>query len=393
MKKWLIFIATCLLVLTLSGCTQVASTPEETVTVQRGDIAVTVEVNGNLEMPRKADLSFGVGGTVEEVLVREGDRVAKGQVLARLDARSLELNLAVAQAQYNTAQINLMKTIYPHYTKTWGVDLPGVWLALEEAENNLKQAQDLLKEGKIGEAQVLLSSVGESLDKAERKSLFLPWQLPWSVKLLELQVDMAQANLDAARINLEKASIVAPFDGIVTQVNITPGKEVTSMTLSNPAISMVDTSEILMRGFVDEMDIASVEVGQEATIVLDALPSKEVKGKVTFISPVGKVQAGVVVYDTTITLDNPDNELRDGMSATAEIVVERRDNVLLIPNKAIRGGLEKPMVLVLRNGHPQEQAVVLGLSDGVNTEVLSGLQEGEQVVLPAPPTRPQGYFM
>lgn len=392
MKRWLIFIV-CLLTLALFGCTQVPSTPEETVNVTRGDIVLTVEVNGNLEMPRKAGLSFGIGGTVEEVMVEEGDKVVKGQVLARLDARSLELNVAIARAQYESAQINLMKTIYPYYTQTWGVDLPGVWLALEEAQDNLKQAQELLNEGKTQEAQVLLNSVRENLDKAERRSLSTPWQLPWSVKLLELQVDIAEANFDAAKLNLEKALIVAPFDGVVTDVNITPGKEITSMTLANPAISLVDTSEILMRGFIDEMDIASIKLGQEANIVLDALPGKEVKGKVTFISPVGTAQAGVVVYHTTITLENPDDGLRDGMSATAEVVVQRRDNVLVIPNKAIRGSLKNPIVLVTKNGQVDEREITLGLSDGVNTEVVSGLEEGEEVLLPPPATRARDYFM
>jgi len=366
--------------------------PGETAAVSRGDIVLTVEVNGNLEMPRKADLSFGVSGTVKEVLVDEGDRVTKGQTLARLDARSLELNVAAAEAQYEIAQINLMKTIYPHYTKTWGVDLPGVWLALEEAEKSLKDAQALLDQGKTAEAQVLLGSVQENLDKAKGKSLFAAWQLPWSVRMLELQVDVARANLDAAKVNLEKAVIVAPFDGVITRVNISEGKEVTSMTLANPAISMVDPGEILMRGFIDELDISKVKVGQQANIVLDALPDKDVKGRVSFISPVGSVQAGVVVYDTTITLENPDDELRDGMSAIAEIVIQRKDNVLLIPNKAIRGTARNPTVVVLTQGQTEERQISLGLSDGVNTEVVSGLKEGEIILLPPPKVQPRTLF-
>jgi HlyD family secretion protein len=186
---------------------------------------------------------------------------------------------------------------------------------------------------------------------------------------------------------------VAPFDGVVADISITEGKEISTATLATPAISLVDTSEIEMRGFIDEIDIAIVQLGQEANIILDALPDEEVKGSVAFISPVGTTLAGVVSYDTTITLENPVAELRDGMSATAEIIIERRDDVLSIPNRYIRGTLENPIVVVLVDGQQEEREITLGLTDGINTEILSGLQEGEEVVLPTSGERQGGFFM
>ena len=399
MKKRLTLIITICLVgigivlgIELTGCASPEAAPPDTAVVTRGDIVRTVLVDGNLEMPHKSDLSFGATGIVTEVLVDKGDSVVKGQILAKLDARSLELSVEIAQAQYETAQINLMKTIYPHYTKTWGTDMPGVWLALDEAQDNLKQAQELLNEGRIEEAYVTLGLIQENIDQAEEKSQSRPWSLPWSVKLLELQVDIARANLDAAKLNLEKAVIVAPFDGVVADITITEGRDVSTATLATPAISLVDTSEIEMPGFIDEIDIAIVKVGQAANITLDALPDEEVKGRVAFISPVGTIRAGVVSYDTIITLENPVEELRDGMTATAEVIIERRDDVLFIPNKAIRGTWENPKVLVLVNEQVEEREITLGLTDGINTEVLSGLEEGEKVELFAPGERPGGFF-
>ena len=397
-KKLTLIITTCLvgigivLGIVLTGCARPEATPPDIAVVTRGDVVRTVLVDGNLEMPNKADLSFGATGTVTEVLVDKGDSVVEGQILARLDARSLELSVEIAQAQYDTAQINLMKTIYPHYTKTWGTDMPGVWLALDEAQDNLTQAQELLNEGSIEEAQVLLNLIEGNLSKAEEKSLASPWQLPWDVKLLELQVDIARANLDATKLNLEKAVIVAPFDGVVADITITEGKDVSTATLATPAISLVDTSEIELSGFIDEIDIAMVQLGQEANILLDALPDEEVKGEVAFISLVGAIQAGVVSYDTTITLKNPVAELRDGMTATAEVIIERRDNVLFIPNRALRGTWENPKVLVLVDEQVEERAITLGLTDGINTEVLSGLEEGEKVELPAAGEQPDFIF-
>jgi len=397
-KRLTLIITTCLvglgvvLGIVLTGCASPEAKSSDMAVVTRGDIVKTVIVDGNLEMPHKADLSFGATGIVTEVLVDKGNNVTKGQILARLDARSLELSVEIAQAQYKTAQINLMKTIYPHYTTKWGTDMPGVWLALDEAQDNLKQAQELLNEGRVEEAQVLLNSIEGNISKAEEKSLASPWQLPWEVKLLELQADIARANLDVAKLNLEKAVIVAPFDGMVAGISIIKGQEISAATLATPAISLVDTSKIEMSGFIDELDIAAVKVGQEASISLDSLPDTEVKGKVSFISPIGTNRAGIVSYATTITLENPSEELRDGMSATAKIIIERRDDVLMILNKAIQGTLQKPIVKVLVDGQIEEREITLGLTDGRNTEVLSGLEEGEKVILPASGGQSYSFF-
>jgi len=397
MKRWIsLIVAICLVGAVLTGCAQKEESTQETTEAARGDLIIGVSVSGNLEMPHKTDLSFGTTGTVVEVLVDEGDSVVKGQTLAKLDAGALELNMAVAQAKCEIAQIeyemaenSLMQTIYPHYTGTYATDLPGTWLALEEAQDNLKEVRGLLSEGKTAEAQALLNLVEEGLIEAQRKAHSRRWSLPLSVKLVELQADEANVSLDMAemevtraRLELDKTVIVAPFNGVVTEVTINEGQELSAMTYANPAVHLIDPSEIEMSGSIDEIDIAKVKLGQEADIILDALPGKEVKGKVTFISQAGTVQAGVVSYKTTITLEHPDEELRDGMSATAEIIIERRDNVLLIANRAIQGSLENPLVEVIIGEQTEQRQVTLGMSDGIVTEVLSGLEEGEMVIFP-----------
>jgi len=328
-----------------------------TVNVTRGDVVKTVLVDGNLLMSSKAYLSFGVTGTVTEVLVEEGNNVTEGQVLARLDAPSLESSVEMTELQVEIAQ-EQVKAARAQY---------------EIALINWKAAVANTTLEKVYREQVKIA-------EANRETA-------------EVNLEVAELNLESAELNLEKAVIVAPFDGVVSDITITEGKEISAALLASPAISLVDTSEIEMRGFIDEIDIALVRVGQEANIILDALPDEEVKGEVAFISPVGITLAGVVSYDTTITLENPVAELRDGMSATAEIIIERRDDVLSIPNRAIRGTLESPMVLVLVDGQQEEREITLGLTDGINTEVLSGLQEGEQVVLPTSQERQDGFFM
>jgi len=329
-----------------------------TFNVTRGDIVKTVLADGSLVMPNKAYLSFGATGTVTEVLVDEGNNVTKDQVLARLDAPSLESSVEMAELQVEIAE-------------------EGVKAARAQYEI----AQIKLDEGgsPMGESEEVLE---ERVDAAKAS---------WETAKLNLEI--AELSLESAELNLEKAVIVAPFDGVVADISITEGKEISTAALATPAISLVDTSEIEMRGFIDEIDIAMVQLGQEANIILDALPDEEVKGSVVFISPVGTILAGVVSYDTIITLKNPVAELRDGMSATAEVIIERHDDVLSIPNRYIRGTTENPMVVVLVDEQEEEREITLGLSDGRNTEVLSGLQEGEKVILPTSEERPDGFFM
>ncbi|MEA1872254.1 MAG: efflux RND transporter periplasmic adaptor subunit [Chloroflexota bacterium] len=332
--------------------------PSDTVAVTRGDIVKTVLVDGSLVMHNKAYLSFGVTGTVEEVQVEKGNNVTEGQVLARLDAPSLESSVEMAELQVEIAEEQVKAARAQYEIALINLDEGGLFPG--ESEEVLELQVDIAKAS-------------------------------WETAKLNLET--AELGLESAELNLEKAVIVAPFDGVVADITITEGKEISTATLATPAISLVDTSDIEMRGFIDEIDIAIVQLGQEANIILDALPDEEVKGSVVFISPVGTTLIGVVSYGTTITLESPVEGLRDGMTATAEVIIDRRDDVLLIPNRALRGTWENPWVEVYIDERIEEREITLGLTDGINTEVLSGLEEGEEVVLPASGERQDGFFM
>ncbi len=328
-----------------------------TVNVTRGDVVKTVLVDGNLLMSNKAYLSFGTVGTVTEVLVEEGNNVTEGQVLARLDAPSLESSVEMAELQVEIAQeqVKAARAQYEIALINW----------------NAAVANTTLK--KVYREQVNIAEANWETTKAN--------------------LEIAELSLESAELNLEKALIVSPFDGVVTDVAITEGREITAAMLASPAITVISTGEMELSGFIDEIDVPAVEVGQAAIISFDALPDEEVSGKVVFVSLVSTVRAGVISYAATMSLEDNVTGLRDGMSATAEVIIERRDDVLLIPNRAIRGTLENPKVVVLVDGQQEEREITLGLTDGINTEVLSGLQEGEQVVLPTSQERQDGFFM
>ena len=196
MKKiiYTILMACILIALTVTplGCSSSPGGTETTeyqiATVQRGDIAVDITASGNLELSDKRSLSFGTWGTVGEVLVEEGDSITRGQVLAKLDAPQLEINVALAR-------LELEKKISSRYSYTHLSDVPGTWLALDEVEDSLTEAQQLLDEGKIGEAQSSLDQVKLALDKAKEKSEARVWALPLSIKKLELHTERPVSSL------------------------------------------------------------------------------------------------------------------------------------------------------------------------------------------------------
>ncbi|MBE9514090.1 MAG: efflux RND transporter periplasmic adaptor subunit, partial [Chloroflexi bacterium] len=368
--------------------------------VMRGDLLVTVSVSGNLDAPDDRYLAFATPGTVQELLVEKGDAVSKGDVLACLNTEDLERNIDLArtslrqaQVQYEIAENQLRETIWPHYYNGYVIDVPGTWIALRSALENLDEARGFMEQGDLMEAYASLDEVVDYIEQGQYRARSRPWDFPLSIRIMELHLEGAKAALDAAELNMEAAkdaledtTIVAPFDGVVTAVSIHEGDHLSAVDYARPAIHLVNPTKIEMSGLIDEMDIADIGLGQEAIVTLDALPGLEVAGSVSYISEAAMIQAGVVMYETTIMLHNPGPEIKDGMSATADIILERRENVLLVPGGAITKDSEgKDVVMVWTNAEViEERSVVIGLSHGRMTEILSGLKEGETVMIEVP---------
>ncbi len=200
-----------------------------------------------------------------------------------------------------------------------------------------------------------------------------------SLELAKQSVALARQSLTQAQKNLAKATISAPFDGVITAVGAEVGDTVTpALTIAN----IMDPSSMELVIELDEIDVPMVKTGQEVIISLDALPDSEFAGVVSAIFPVPKEVGGVVLYDIEVTLNVPeDSGIRIGMSASADIVLDKRTNVLLIPYRAINEDEEgNTFVNVVIDEEPQERLVTLGVSDGFDTEVISGLTEGEMVI-------------
>ncbi|MFC1904016.1 efflux RND transporter periplasmic adaptor subunit [Chloroflexota bacterium] len=204
-----------------------------------------------------------------------------------------------------------------------------------------------------------------------------------SVKQAQHSITLAQASLKEAQRQLDEATIVASFDGVIASVNAEEGDILPSPAMSpQPVIYVIDSSTMELVVEVDEIDVPEIKLGQKAVINLDALPDADFTGIVATIFPMPREVGGVVVYDVKIELKVPeDSGVKIGMSAETDIVLAERSNVLLVPDRAINKDSEGNTVIgVVINEEVEERPVVAGISDGFDTEIISGLREGEMVL-------------
>lgn len=274
--------------------------------------------------------------------------------------------LVHAQSRLNTAKDTLDAMLSGSDTEAVAIKK----LQLETAEKAAAQAQKNLNKlsDDLAIKELEIESAKESVEHARQ-----------SLELAKQSVALARQSLTQAQKNLAKATITAPFDGVITAVNAEKGDTITTaMTIAD----MMDPSRMELIIELDEIDVPMVKVGQEVIISLDALPDSEFAGVVSAIFPMPKEVGGVVLYDIEVTLNVPeDSGIRIGMSASADIVLDKRTDVLLIPYRAINEDEEgNTFVNVVIDEEPQERPVTLGVSDGFDTEVISGLTEGEMVI-------------
>lgn len=207
----------------------------------------------------------------------------------------------------------------------------------------------------------------------------------------EANVAQAQANLSQARLNRDRAEIRAPFDGAVAAVNIEQGDSASTAGQS-AAIYLVDDSAFYIDVNISEADLAQLRLGLDTQIELDALPGEQLAGTLDYIAPTATVQQNVTTYLARIGLKPTDRPLRAGLSAAVAIVTDQRTNVLLAPNGAIIEGDDGPLVQIKRGDQIQRTPIKVGVAGDVYTEVLSGIQEGDTVIMPGPRPANRGPF-
>ena len=399
-RLWQI-IATLLLCLALVGtiaCPAPGGGPveEQLVEVVRGDLTVIVSGSGNITVSQDASLAFGTGGKVEVVYVEAGDQVSQGEVLAKLDTGVLELALAQAELALSTAEYNLDKTqqIYSR------ADINAAKAAVSNASAYLQYAKLMLIEAnsveqiefwenEVYQAEVNLASA------EQRRDEMLAGGESAEVTLRRLEVAAARQALEQAQKNLAEATITAPFGGIVGAIYVDEGDIIPPPTMApTVAIYFITPTGLELKAEVDEIDIPDVKVGQDAVIEVDAIADDLFEGTVTSISPVPMIQVGLVLYEVTVSLTVPaDAGVMVGMSATADIVIGKSENTLLVPERAVSlDDQGNTVVRVSVEGQLEVRPVVIGISDGLQTEILEGLSEGDMVSVEKRGTTELGGF-
>jgi len=364
----------------------------QTAAVARGDLVVHVTATGTLEPVNQVEVGTEISGTIATVKADYNDQVKAGDELARLDTDQLDARLRQSEAVLALARARVLEAK----------------ATVTETENKLRRTQDLLRRS---------MSSREELDTAtaahQRAAALLA--------VAEAQVAQAEAELDDVRRTREKAVIRAPIDGIVLERKVEPGQTVAA-SFETPVLFTLaeDLTQMELHVDVDEADVGRVAVGQSAEFSVDAYPDRRFPARIEQVRYAPQTVEGVVTYETLLAVDNSELLLRPGMTATAEILVQRLDDALLVPNAALRfspprqateqgqqgargGGLVGMLlprmphsrggsgdghkasgsrVWVLRGGEPVAVPIETGASGGTDTQVLGGdLAAGQHVII------------
>jgi HlyD family secretion protein len=360
--------------------------PSKLAKVEKGDLAKSVVATGKVEPITKVEIKAKASGIVKRLYVDAGDRVKKGQLLAELDKEEIEARVAQAKAQLEASQASAKGTeadLERAKVDAEGVDVPMLKRAYD-------RAQGMAKEGVVS---------ASALDDAQKNyELALNKQNVAKAQLLVLKAKIGQAqaqvlqdhaNLQQLEEQLGYTTITSPIDGIILSRDVEVGDAVSSILVLGSSATLVmtlgDTSEVYVKGKVDESDIGKVYMSQPARIKVESFKDKTFNGKVTKISPMGVEKDNVTTFEVRVSINNPGGELKAAMTANAEIILEEHKNVLQIPEGSILYDKDKKASVEIPDEKGKEGkrkvAVNIGISNGAKTELLSGLKEGDQVVL------------
>lgn len=426
-------------VLVLSACRGGAGASEilREGEIERGTIEATVSATGSISPSRIVNLGFEQPGVVDEILVEAGEVVSEGDPLAVLDASVPEVAVQQAELAVRTQELLLEQLSTPPsesqlaqaeatVASAWAnynriaqgadpetahvaqLEYEQAWTLYLEADMRLRATQALLEgdiliqtQAQVDQAAMRAEMARLQLEQAradpDQYGLTAAWaqvaqaqaQLDGlragpsneEIAQAETRLEQAQVGLERAQQALEAATLRAPFDGIVAEINLHVGQLPPTVL---PAVVLIDNSQFYIEVEVDEIDIGLVAPGQPVKISLDALEDTVLSGVVADIAPAASGTVGVVTYTVRIDLDSADAPLREGMTATTDIIVERVEDTLLVPNWAIRYDRETGQALasvLISPGRVEERPVELGLRGETHSQVLSGLEEGDRVAV------------
>ncbi|PYX83313.1 MAG: efflux RND transporter periplasmic adaptor subunit [Acidobacteria bacterium] len=366
------------LIAATSGSTKID--PSKLAKVEKGDLAKSVVATGKVTPITKVEVKSKASGIVKKLFVDAGDKVKKRQLLAQLDKEEIQAQVEQSRAGLQAAEAS-MKGAEADFERA-KVDAEGPDVPL--LKRAYERAVGMAKEG------VVSTSALEDAQKAYELALNKQNVAKAQVVVLRAKTAQAEAQVAQDRANLKQleeqlsyTDIESPIDGVVLSRDVEIGDAVSSILVLGSSATLImnlgDTSEVYVKGKVDESDIGKVYLGQPARIKVESF------GKVTKISPMGVEKDNVTTFEVRVSISNPGGELKSEMTANAEIILEEHKNVLQIPEGSIMYDNQKKASVEVPDPKAKDGkrkvAVNIGISNGAKTELLSGLKEGDQVVL------------
>ena len=354
--------------------------------VERGDLAKSVVATGKIQPITSVELKSKASGIVKRLLVDYNDRVKEGQVLAELDRDEIEAEVRSAEAQLLSSDANLTAAQADLKRAEVDAEAPDVPL-LERAYH---RAVEMRKDGVVSDAA--LEDAQRAYELAVNKRDVARALLTVDkAKVAQAKADVQRQNATLAQLKeeLSYTTIVSPINGTVLSRDVEIGDAVSSILVMGSASTLImtlgDTSEVYVKGKVDESDIGRVYLGQPARIKVESFKDQAFIGKVTKISPMGVEKDNVTTFEVRVSIDNPGGVLRANMTANAEIILDEHKNVLQVPEGALIYDKDKKAFVEIpdpgaRDGK-KKVPVQVGIANGVKAEILSGLKEDDKVVL------------
>lgn len=360
--------------------------PSKLAKVEQGDLAKSVVATGKVTPITKVEVKSKASGIVKKLYVDYGDHVKQGQLLAQLDKDEIQAEVDQSRATLQSSEANLTSSQADYERAKVDAEGPDVPLLKREYD----RAVEMAKDGVVS-AQAL-----DDADKNYQMALNKQNVAKAQVTVLKAKIAQAQADVVHNRANLAQleeqlsyTDIISPIDGIVLSRDVEIGDAVSSILVLGSSATLImtlgDTSQVYVKGKVDESDIGKVYLGQPARIKVESFKDKTFYGKVTKISPMGVEKDNVTTFEVRVSINNPGGELKAEMTANAEIILEEHKDVLQIPEGAIIYDKDKKASVDIPDPKAKDGmkkvAINIGISNGAKTEVLSGLKLGDQVVL------------
>ena len=359
---------------------------EKLVKAERIDLARSVVATGKIQPVTQVEIKSKASGIIQKLPVAVGDIVRKGQVICELDQNDLIPALRQQQAALHVAEANVKsaQADYERYkVEALGPDVPFLKKDAERARNMF--GAGLIAQNSRDDAE---KNYQMAVQKQESAKAALGTAAA-AITKAQASLEQQRATVSMAEENLRNATITAPINGIVLSRDSEVGTAVSSILVVGSSATLImtigDLNEVYVKGKADESDVGKIYLGQPARITVESFKDQKFEGRVTKISPLGTEKDNVTTFEVRVSISNDKHLLKAQMTANAEIILEERKQVLAIPEGAIVYNKDKSTSVQVPDSTQEKGfrkvGVTTGISNGAKTQILSGIGEGQQVVL------------